>query len=104
MRSTKTKIFSLVLVMALVSGCVGMFHSHRSISPPEGCISCHSKPINSNWHVLFKPATIHDELDSGHGTTVAEGKPRADGQPQFCFSCHHTPAQYHRWYKGVYAH
>ncbi len=98
----KLTIF-LVGLLAL-SGCAALFHSHGRIPPPEGCTQCHSKPIEGNWHVLFKPAAINDEQDAGHGSVIAGGKPPADGQPRRCFTCHHTPAKNHGWYRGTYDH
>lgn len=95
-----------VVLMGVIMGMGGcsLFHSHSTIAPPEGCNNCHQKPINSNWHVLFKPATLHGEQASQTPHTVFSGKPVNDSGMQRCFYCHHTPAPGHSDYQGIYRH
>ena len=99
----KILFITLVAVAAVASGCT-LFHSHSTIAPPEGCNSCHKQPINANWHVTFKPATLHDERESTEAHDETSGRPADAGEMQRCFECHHTPADNHLFYRGVYNH
>lgn len=94
-------IFALAGSLTVV-GC-SLVHSHRKISPPSGCNRCHEKPIDGNWHVLFKPTALHDERDP-RAHVESPGRPRSDGGPLRCFTCHHTPDRDHLLYQGVYEH
>lgn len=88
----------------LLAGACSLVHQHRRIASPPGCSQCHQEQIEGNWHVLFKPATIHDETDSGRAEINASGRPPRDSEWRRCFSCHHTPAKDHAFYRGLYDH
>lgn len=99
----KLSLVGLLVGLIGISGC-SLFHSHTTIDPPQGCNNCHQKPINSNWHVLFKPAMLHGEQSSQTPHTTLSGKPANNPTMQKCFYCHHTPAKSHFGYQGIYRH
>lgn len=101
--SSKLRLIGMILIVFLVSGC-SLFNYQSTIEPPEGCRSCHVEPIKGNWHVLLKPAALHDELDSGHLEQEINNIRPVTSQMRPCFVCHHSPDGSHLFYKGNFSH
>lgn len=93
---------AVVVALFLVAGGCSLVHQHRAILLSPGCSQRHQKPIEGNWHVLFNPATIHDEADTGQPGIGANGRPPRVGEWRRCFSCHHDQAKDLAFYRGVY--
>lgn len=101
--SWKVGSAAAVLVLLFLSGCSYVRH-RKAIDPPMGCRSCHAGPVEGNWHVLFKPATIHSETDSGHPVSIGVTGDSETRPMSSCFICHHAPDRKHLLYKGYYEH
>ncbi len=106
----KRSVAILLVAGVTVWGCA-MFRSWTAIPPPGGCDQCHTVPINNDWQLAYKPATINDETGRN-----AWQRPESIVPPevssleekkvteQRCFRCHKGPDTAHAEYKGRYHH
>ncbi|MCL2761417.1 MAG: cytochrome C [Desulfuromonadales bacterium] len=110
-----SKVLVLISIVCILVGCT-MFTALHTVPAPEGCGSCHTVPITSNWKLTYKPPILGNgrnqmgeyfqTIDYTLGPPGA--KPPMVGNRNLenveCFACHKSPDEAHLKFRGTFQH
>ncbi len=107
-------VFTVSMLLALISGGCAMFSAWKTIPPPGGCDQCHTVAISADWQVAYRAPFLNDERNRLPFQTAEQTMPQVDKpgstldvrkvEELRCFECHKAPSSAHRERKGRFHH